>query len=73
MISILKLFEISPGERPPSAVGPMKYPREYVDDRIRALKQQFSFGRIKAASYQAQLNQLLKEKNNKLSGSFVEK
>jgi hypothetical protein len=68
MVSIRKLFEVAP-----PAQGVMAASRDFVSDRIAALKQQFSRGRIKASSYQQQLKQLMIDKNNRLSGTFVDK
>jgi len=71
MISMQKLFEAKLNM--PIAQGPMEQARQYVGERIHNLKKQFSSGRIKATSYQMQLKELIKQKNDRLSGTFVEK
>lgn len=67
MLSISKLFEIAP-----PAQGVMDDSRNYTLGRISVLKQNFAMGRLKAADYQMQLKQLLKDKNNKLAGTFLQ-
>jgi len=57
----------------PEAMNPMDPARQFVNERIRTLRQQFAFGRVSAASYQQQMKELLKQKYDKLSGTFVEK
>lgn len=72
MVSIRQLFE-TPVLNMPKAENPMDSARSYVNDRISNLKRQFAFGRIRASAYQQQLKDLTKQKNDKLSGTFVEK
>ena len=67
MLSVSKLFEVAP---PPQGV--MDDARNYTLSRIAVLKQNFAMGRLKALDYQMQLKQLLKDKNNKLAGTFLQ-
>ncbi|MFA7202775.1 MAG: hypothetical protein WC188_03590 [Candidatus Caldatribacteriota bacterium] len=67
MLSIYKLFEAV--SYAPRAQNPMAGVQDYVSGRLNALKQAFKFGRLSAAEFRRQSEELRKNRYNKQMGT----